>query len=92
MTKIRLSNEEQEILDDFENGHLIPSPSSTIDNKNALIAASNFLKKTERINVRLKYQDLSHIKRIAAQEGIPYQTLISSILHKYASGYLKLAD
>ncbi|ACP53407.1 hypothetical protein RPATATE_1107 [Rickettsia parkeri str. Tate's Hell] len=34
--------------------------------------------------------DLNHIKRIAAQERMSYQTLIASVLHKYASGYLKL--
>jgi predicted DNA binding CopG/RHH family protein len=46
--------------------------------------AEKSLKKTERINIRITMKDLKDIKKIAALEGIPYQTLISSILHKYA--------
>lgn len=88
MKKYKLQSEEQELLDSFEKGILPTTTHFAIDKKTAELAADNFLKKTERINIRLKYQDLNHIKRIAAQEGLPYQTLISSILHKYASGYL----
>ncbi len=91
MKKYTLSNEEQEILDAFNNGTLVNRNTFAEDKRIAEIAAANFSKKTERINIRLKYQDLNHIKRIAAQEGMPYQTLIASVLHKYAAGYLKLA-
>ena len=91
MQKYKLSQDEQEILDAFSSDTLTISTTNTEDKKVAEIAASNFSKKAERINIRLKYQDLNHIKRIAAQEGIPYQTLIASVLHKYAAGYLKLA-
>ena len=51
----------------------------------------SFTKKSERINIRLTPYDLDHIKRIATKEGLPYQTLISSILHKYAAGYLRIS-
>ena len=89
---IHLSDVEQEILSEFQRDNLV-SIESLDDNKAiAEIAAQNFTKKTERINIRLKYQDLNHIKRIAAQEGMPYQTLIASVLHKYALGYLKLEE
>ncbi|MCE3232519.1 MAG: hypothetical protein K0R98_776 [Rickettsiaceae bacterium] len=49
----------------------------------ALEAAENYLKKSERINIRLSPHDLHYIKAIASEEGIPYQTLVSSVLHKY---------
>ena len=45
-------------------------------------------KKKERINIRMSSKDLDQVQVIAAQEGIPYQTLVSSIMHKYVSGYL----
>ena len=45
-------------------------------------------KKDRRINIRISSQDLEALQDIAMEEGIPYQTLITSILHKYASGRL----
>lgn len=51
-------------------------------------AAANTLKKDKRINIRISSVMLDTLKRRAAEEGIPYQTLISSILHKYISGRL----
>jgi predicted DNA binding CopG/RHH family protein len=45
-------------------------------------------RKTKNINIRISQLDLDNLKRSAAQEGIPYQTLISSVLHKYLSGRL----
>ena len=45
-------------------------------------------RKTKNINIRISQQDLASLRRSAEQEGIPYQTLISSVLHKYLSGRL----
>jgi len=45
-------------------------------------------RKTKNINIRISQQDLENLRRSAEQEGIPYQTLISSVLHKYLSGRL----
>jgi len=45
-------------------------------------------RKTKNINIRITESDLSSLKRNAEEEGIPYQTLISSVLHKYLSGRL----
>ena len=53
-------------------------------------AAGNTLKKTKRTNIRISEADLDGLKLIAAQEGIGYQTLISGILHKVASGQLQI--
>jgi len=45
-------------------------------------------RKTKNINIRINELDLSNLKRNAEEEGIPYQTLISSVLHKYLAGRL----
>jgi predicted DNA binding CopG/RHH family protein len=47
------------------------------------------LKKQARINIRMTGADLEDLKRRAAEEGMPYQTLIASVLHKYVTGRLK---
>ncbi|MFV2073987.1 MAG: antitoxin [Thermoanaerobaculales bacterium] len=46
-------------------------------------------KKDRRINVRISSKDLNALQKRALEEGIPYQTLVSSILHKYVSGRLR---
>ena len=45
-------------------------------------------RKTKNINIRISQQDLESLRRSAEQEGMPYQTLISSVLHKYLAGRL----
>ena len=84
-TKINLDEYEQEILKAYENGKLKPSQSKT----DFQAIAQNTMKKNRKINIRISENDLSALQRKAAREGIPYQTLIGSILHKYASGYIK---
>ena len=80
-------SEELEMLKAFESGKLNgPAPSESM-----VFAAQQTLRKNKNINIRISENDLSAIQRRAARDGIPYQTLIGSILHKYASGYLKEA-
>ena len=58
--------------------------------KSALMAAAReSLRKDKRINIRMSGRDLLYLKRKANRFGMPYQTLISSILHQYVSGDLK---
>ena len=52
-------------------------------------AAGNTLMKDKRINIRISSRDLTSIQKKAAKVGIPYQTLISSTLHKFITGKLK---
>ena len=52
-------------------------------------AAANYLRKDTKINIRLSRYDVEGIRRIAAREGLPYQTLIGSILHKYITHHLE---
>jgi predicted DNA binding CopG/RHH family protein len=53
--------------------------------KDAVAAAQTTLGKTKNINIRLSEKDLQKIKVLAAQKGLPYQTLISSLLHQFSS-------
>ena len=50
--------------------------------------AANALAKNRRVNIRISAMDLEGMQARAAEEGMPYQTLIASVLHKYASGRL----
>ncbi len=79
---------EQQLLDDFEQGALnsVATP-ALLDGLRQSARATG--QKDQRINIRLSSGDLQAIRTRALQEGIPYQTLISSVLHKYVSGTLQ---
>jgi predicted DNA binding CopG/RHH family protein len=82
--------EENELLGLFESNKLPKAENESFEIQLAQQIAAQHSKKNARINIRLSELDLERIKRIAAVEGLPYQTLISSILHKYAAHSLKL--
>jgi predicted DNA binding CopG/RHH family protein len=84
---IELDEYEQEILDAFENRELKPVRSKT----DFQAIARNTMRKNRKINIRISENDLSALQRRAARDGIPYQTLIGSVLHKFASGFMKEA-
>lgn len=83
---IQLDNEEQAIVDAYDIDALPSVADADYQKRLAKKAATNYLRKDARINIRLSSVDLLRIKEIAAAEGLPYQTLIASILHKYAAG------
>lgn len=85
MKYYELTKEEKSILDDFEKGDLVPVPDFKKAKKLYEKIAKNTLNKTKNINIRLSERVVSRLKAKAAEEGIPYQTLASSILHKYAN-------
>jgi predicted DNA binding CopG/RHH family protein len=76
---------ENEIIEAFESGKL-KSVKSQHDFQDI---ARNTLRKNRKINIRISENDLAALQRRAAREGLPYQTLIGSVLHKFASGFLK---
>ncbi|MDD4965243.1 MAG: hypothetical protein PHI11_15155 [Gallionella sp.] len=79
---------EQAILTDYEQGELkSTSPSKVKLAKFKAAAAATFLKE-KRVNIRLSTPDLMDIQARALEEGLPYQTLIASVLHKFVSGRL----
>lgn len=88
MSKLKLSKDEKEILKDFEDGSfesvITPKRRKTIQ-----AYAEETFKKDKRINIRISSRDLESLQRRALEEGIPYQTLVSSVLHKYVSGSLR---
>jgi predicted DNA binding CopG/RHH family protein len=84
----KLSSEEREILDAFEDGKLKRSKEAANTQKRHQEYAEAMFKKDARINIRLSSKDLRGLQKRALAEGIPYQTLVSSILHKYVEGRL----
>ncbi len=78
-------------LDPFEKGietHIDESLPITGDKRRRIEAILERSRKTKNINIRISEYDLADLKRKAEEEGIPYQTLISSVLHKYITDRL----
>ena len=89
MRKMDLDKEESKLLDSYKRGEWRSLPDlSGLVSRHA-IYAKNTLRKDTRINIRLSSQDMETIRAKAREDGLPYQTLISSLLHKYVSGRLK---
>ena len=85
---IILDEEEQDILSAIENGTISGSGISDAEKKNLAKIATHTLSKRKPINIRILESDIYKIKRKALEEGIPYQTLITSVIHKYANNTL----
>ena len=83
-----LDNDEKEILKDFEEGNFESVDNLDEESSLAKRAANNFMKRDSRINIRISAADLNMVRRIAVQEGLPYQTLLASIIHKFVTGRL----
>ena len=83
----RLTKEENEILHDFDSG-AYRSVATKRELEEYRLAAHATALKDRRVNIRISSLDLAGLQARALQEGIPYQTLIASILHKYLSGRL----
>lgn len=84
----KLDSEEQEILEAFEKGELKRAKNAAQELEQHKAVADATFKKDARINIRLSSRDLRSLQARALKEGIPYQTLISSILHKFVDGQL----
>jgi predicted DNA binding CopG/RHH family protein len=88
MKKIVLDEEERDNVESSETGEWIPGKNPQDEKMKIRKYAKNTLQKDKRINIRMSSRDLDQVQVLAAREGIPYQTLVSSIIHKYVSGYL----
>ncbi|PKA23503.1 antitoxin [Leptospira sp. mixed culture ATI2-C-A1] len=87
--KIKLTDEEKELELSFERNEW-----KSVSNKKSYLnkfkaAAKNTLAKDKRMNIRIAGKDIQLLKTKALEIGIPYQTLVSSILHQYVTGKLK---
>ncbi len=86
--KDSLSVEERDILNRFEGGELRSTPGAEREIEIARRSARNTFNKTKRVNLRVTERDFNLAHSRAREEGIPYQTLLSSVIHKYLSGRL----
>lgn len=84
----KLDAEEQAIVEAFESGQMrrVANPKGEMKRHKAYAEAT--FKKDSRINIRISSKDLRALQKRALSEGMPYQTLIASVLHKYAEGQL----
>ena len=79
---------EQEILASFERGEWKPVRNQKGEIARLRAAAEATLLKNKRVNIRISSRDLEGLQARAAEEGVPYQTLMASVLHKFVSGRL----
>jgi predicted DNA binding CopG/RHH family protein len=86
--KTKLTKEEKEILDSFEKDEWAPVTNLTKRKKELMAYARNTLRKDKRLNIRISERDLLELQKKAVNEGLPYQTYVSSIIHKFINGNL----
>ena len=89
MKEILLDKEELAQENEIEKGEWASVPNMDEEIKKHQAEARNFVAKNKKINIRLSEWDLNKIKIRAAEEGLPYQTLVSSLIHKYVTGKIK---
>jgi len=86
---IVLDKEEQELSESVERGEWRSVPNLKEEIRNAKEYASATFAKNQRMNIRISKRDLDALKVKAMEEGIPYQTLAASVLHKYLTSRLE---
>lgn len=82
-----LDAEEQQLSDSFDRGEWVSVDKRDDHITKAQEPIKNNSTKDTQINIRISSSDLEHIKQLATQKGLPYQTFIASILHKYSAGH-----
>ncbi|MBN2123957.1 MAG: antitoxin [Deltaproteobacteria bacterium] len=85
---MKLTKEEKEILESVEKGEWRRIPDFDKEAKRYQEYARATLRKDKRVNIRMTEKDIVRFQKKAIEEGLPYQTLISSVLHKYINGRL----
>ena len=88
MDKAKLDQEEKDLLGSYERGEWQSVKELEAESRQYRAYARATLRKDARVNIRISSKDLEALQRKALEEGIPYQTLIASVLHKYISGRL----
>ena len=86
---LKLDEEELQILEDFERGEFESLENFCVEKRRLEAAARRTLQKDKRINIRISSRDLEKLQKRAVMEGVPYQTLIASTLHKFVTGKLR---
>ena len=88
---MKLEANEKEIVESVERGEWRSVKGAKRERSRYARYARATFRKDRRLNIRISSKDLEAIQKRALEEGLPYQTLIASLLHKYASGRLKEA-
>ena len=83
---MKLTKEEEDLLKSVERGEWRRIPDFEKEAKRYQESPRETLRKDKRVNIRMTERDLVRIQKKAIEEGLPYQTLISSVLHKYING------
>ncbi len=95
-TKTIYTDEELAIVEAVENGEYIPLPKDELESlkKSLKIAAAETIKqrsKRKAISIRLFEDDITKLKAMALNEGIPYQTYITHVIHKITTGQVRVS-
>ena len=85
---MKYDKEEKNIMDAYESGKMKLSTPSEKELQNIKAIAKSTFKKDKRITIRLYDHDYKGIRKKALEMGIPYQTLISGVIHRYIEGDL----
>ena len=86
-----LDGYEKQLIKDIENDEFVPVPNQKEEVAKAVLYAKNYLRKNKRIALRVANEDIEKIQAKAIKSGIPYQTLISSLIRQYANGRISLS-
>ena len=82
------SKEDKETIRSVEAGAWLPSPDSAVLKRQLRDSAKATMLKDQRMNIRIARKDMLALKAKALEQGMAYQTLVSSLLHKYVTGKL----
>ena len=85
---MKLTPEEKSLLDSVESGEWKRIPNFPREAARYRESARVTLRKDKRVNIRMAERDLVRFQKTAVREGLPYQTLLSSVLHKFINGRL----
>jgi predicted DNA binding CopG/RHH family protein len=88
MTQIKLDNAEKELLESYEGEEWQSVGQIEAEKERYQGYARATFRKDTRVNIRISSKDLEALQKKAVEEGIPYQTLMASVLHKFVSGRL----
>ena len=86
---MKLDADEKEILGSVERGEWRSTGGGKRERTRYARSARATFRKDRRLNIRISTKDLEAIQKRALEEGLPYQTLIASVIHKYAAGRLR---
>lgn len=81
---------EKQLIKDIENDEFVEVPNQAKEIKRYVSYAKNYLKKDKRITLRVAKKDLEKIQTKAIETGIPYQTLINSLIRQFANGRINI--